>query len=111
MSRILACDCVCSAFNDGFLHCFQCFLIFEIEVFFIRRRDISIENRVAVIKGKEKLTGTQVCATDLRAGAALILAGLVSDGETKINNIKYIDRGYEQIEKKLSSLGANIKRI
>ena len=73
--------------------------------------DISIENRVAVIKGKEKLTGTQVCATDLRAGAALILAGLVSDGETKINNIKYIDRGYEQIEKKLSSLGANIKRI
>lgn len=73
--------------------------------------NIKVEGRTAIIDGIEKLSGAQVCATDLRAGAALIIAGLMADGETEISNIKYIDRGYENIEGKLNSLGASIKRI
>lgn len=73
--------------------------------------NIKVEGRIAIIDGIEKLSGAQVCATDLRAGAALVIAGLMADGETEISNIKYIDRGYENIEGKLNSLGASIKRI
>ena len=73
--------------------------------------EISVDNRTAVIRGSANLTGAEVCATDLRAGAALVLAGLAANGQTRINNIEYIDRGYEQIEKKLNSLGADLKRI
>lgn len=73
--------------------------------------NVVIDGRTAVVKGGTKLTGTLVSATDLRAGAALILGGLIAEGETRINNINYIDRGYEQIEKKLSVLGADIKRV
>ncbi len=72
--------------------------------------DITIEGSVAVVNGVEKLTGASVRVTDLRAGAALIVAGLMADGITEINNIKYIDRGYDHIEDKLKSLGANIVR-
>lgn len=72
--------------------------------------NIRTEGRTAVILGKSKLAGAQVCATDLRAGAALILAGLYADGPTEISNIHYIDRGYDRIEKKLGKLGANIYR-
>lgn len=72
---------------------------------------IKVEGRIAIIDGIEKLTGAQVCATDLRAGAALIIAGLMADGETEVSNVKYIDRGYENIEGKLSSLGASIVRV
>jgi UDP-N-acetylglucosamine 1-carboxyvinyltransferase len=66
---------------------------------------------VAIIDGVDKLTGAPVTATDLRAGAALVVAGLMAEGVTEINNVKYIDRGYENIDKKLISLGADIKRI
>ena len=68
------------------------------------------EDRVAVVDGVEKLTGAPVEATDLRAGAALIVAGLMADGVTEIHNIKYIDRGYDHIEEKLKKLGADIRR-
>lgn len=73
--------------------------------------NISLNGRVATIKGVENFIGTEVYSTDLRGGAAMILAGIVAKGETVINNIKYIDRGYEKIEQKLKSLGANISRI
>lgn len=72
---------------------------------------VSVDNRVAVIEGVEKLTGAPVTASDLRAGAALIIAGLMAEGETYIKNVKFIDRGYEHIENKLISLGASIERI
>ncbi|WP_058486938.1 UDP-N-acetylglucosamine 1-carboxyvinyltransferase [Defluviitalea phaphyphila] len=73
--------------------------------------DIKVEGRVAIIKGLRKLTGAQVSATDLRAGAGLVLAALAAEGKTTITNLKYIDRGYEFIEKKLSALGADVKRV
>ncbi len=72
--------------------------------------DIKIEGRVSIIKGKDGLEGAAVEATDLRAGAALILAGLFARGETKINHVEHIDRGYEKIHCKLQNLGADIKR-
>lgn len=70
--------------------------------------DIKIESRSAVVEGVKKLTGTQVKATDLRAGAALILSALAAEGETEISDIYHIERGYFKIEKKLRNLGANI---
>lgn len=73
--------------------------------------DIALDGRVATIKGVEHLTGTDVKATDLRAGAAMIIAALTAEGETKISDVKYIDRGYEAVEKKFGALGADIKRI
>lgn len=72
--------------------------------------DIKIEGKAAVIKGVKKLSGAPVMASDLRASAALILAGLVADGITEIHRIYHIDRGYEHIEKKFRQLGAKIKR-
>ena len=72
---------------------------------------VEVEGRVATIEGTEQLTGTQVSATDLRAGAAMIIAGLSAKGQTKIGNVKYIDRGYEKIEYKLKALGADIERV
>ena len=71
---------------------------------------ITIEGRTAIVKGVRKLTKGVVEAADLRGGAALVLAGLVAKGKTKINNIEYILRGYENLDKKLRKLGANIKR-
>lgn len=73
--------------------------------------DISIDGRVATINGVESFVGNEVNATDLRAGAALVIAGLAAKGETRIGNVKYIDRGYEKIEFKLRSIGADIERI
>lgn len=72
---------------------------------------ITIDNRVAVIEGVDRLTGATVKASDLRAGAALIVAGLMAKGTTKISGVKHIDRGYEKIEEKLISLGADITRV
>ncbi|MDE6182157.1 MAG: UDP-N-acetylglucosamine 1-carboxyvinyltransferase [Eubacteriales bacterium] len=72
---------------------------------------ITLDGRVATINGVSKFTGAEVSATDLRAGAAMILAGLVAEGETIIGNIKYIDRGYEKVEEKFRALGADITRI
>ncbi len=73
--------------------------------------NIKIEGHSAVVQGVNILEGAQVRATDLRAGAALILAGLVADGTTEIGNTYHIDRGYVEIENKLRSLGANIERM
>ncbi|HWI55162.1 MAG TPA: UDP-N-acetylglucosamine 1-carboxyvinyltransferase [Desulfobacteria bacterium] len=71
---------------------------------------IKVESRTAIIQGVKKLQGAQVKASDLRAGAALIIAGLIAEGETEICNTHYIDRGYENIEQKLVSVGARIRR-
>lgn len=73
--------------------------------------NIKIEGHTAVINGVRKLAGAPVKATDLRAGAALILAGMVAEGETEITNIEYIDRGYYRIEDRLRSIGVDIERI
>ena len=73
--------------------------------------NIQINNNVAKITGIDKLSGAEVMATDLRASASLILAGLCAKGETKVDRIYHIDRGYERIEEKLNYLGANIIRL
>lgn len=73
--------------------------------------DIRLEGNRAVVKGVEALSGAQVMATDLRASVSLVLAGLVAKGETVVSRIYHLDRGYEHIEKKLSTLGADIQRI
>ncbi len=72
--------------------------------------DIKVSGKTAVVVGKDKLYGAKVSATDLRGGAALVVAGLSAEGTTEISNIKHIDRGYESIENVLSALGAEIKR-
>lgn len=72
---------------------------------------IKVEGRIAVIDGGSVLSGAPVKATDLRAGAAMVLAGLISKGCTQISNIKYIDRGYENFVQKLNMLGADITRV
>ena len=72
---------------------------------------IKIDGRTSVVEGQEKLTGCQVKATDLRAGAAIVLAGLVAEGETQVGYIHHIDRGYDNLVEKLVSLGADIKRV
>ena len=73
--------------------------------------DIQIEGRSAIVKGVPKLSAAPVMATDLRASASLILAGLAAEGRTVISRIYHLDRGYENIEQKLSALGADIKRV
>ena len=73
--------------------------------------DIRVDGHTAVVRGVETLSGAPVMATDLRASASLILAGLVADGETTIDRIYHLDRGYENIEAKLSALGAKIRRV
>ncbi len=73
--------------------------------------DISIQGSTAVIKGVERLQGAMVMATDLRASASLVIAALVADGETLIDRIYHLDRGYESLERKLSDLGARVERI
>lgn len=72
--------------------------------------NIKVEGRTAIVDGCEKLTGAQVKATDLRAGASLILAGLIAEGQTEIDNIEHIDRGYYKLEENLRNLGADIIR-
>ena len=72
---------------------------------------IQVEGKFAVIEGAEKLSGATVMATDLRASASLVIAGLVADGETLIDRIYHLDRGYDQMEAKLRAIGADIERI
>ena len=72
---------------------------------------IKVETKVAVITGVEQLHGCTVHACDLRAGAAMVIAGLAADGTTVVEEIEYIERGYENIIGKLESLGASIKRV
>ena len=73
--------------------------------------DISVEGNTAMVRGVEKLSGATVMATDLRASACLVISGLVADGETIVDRIYHLDRGYEHIEKKLGGVGAKIERI
>ena len=73
--------------------------------------DIQLEGNTAVIRGVDRLTGAPVMATDLRASASLVLAGLVAEGDTVVEQIYHIDRGYESIEEKLAKLGARIRRV
>jgi len=73
--------------------------------------DITVEGNSATVKGVKKLSGAPVMATDLRASASLILAGLAAEGETEVTRIYHLDRGYESIEKKLAGLGADIQRV
>lgn len=73
--------------------------------------NIRVEGRTAIIDGVERLSGAPVHATDLRAGAALVLAGLIAEGETEVWGVDQIDRGYERMEEKLSALGADIRRV
>jgi UDP-N-acetylglucosamine 1-carboxyvinyltransferase len=73
--------------------------------------NVNLEGNTVIIQGVDDLTGAQVMATDLRASASLILAGLVAKGETIVERIYHIDRGYDHIEEKLAGIGAQIQRI
>jgi UDP-N-acetylglucosamine 1-carboxyvinyltransferase len=72
---------------------------------------ISVEGRLAIIEGGSKLKGAPVKATDLRAGAAMVIAGLCADGTTEVSSIQFIERGYENLIEKLTALGADIKKV
>ncbi len=73
--------------------------------------NIRIEGRQAIVAGEDRLMGAQVIASDLRASASLVLAALVAKGETTIDRVYHMDRGYERIEEKLAAAGANIQRV
>jgi UDP-N-acetylglucosamine 1-carboxyvinyltransferase len=73
--------------------------------------DIGVEGNTAIVRGVPKLTGANVMATDLRASAGLVIAGLIAEGTTTIDRIYHLDRGYERIEDKLAALGARIRRV
>ena len=72
---------------------------------------ITAQGKSAFFEGVKELSGSPVYATDLRAGSALKMAGIIAKGETQVYNIEHIDRGYENIEQKFRNLGANIKRV
>jgi UDP-N-acetylglucosamine 1-carboxyvinyltransferase len=91
-----------TVFENRFMH---------VDAFLAMNAQIKVEGRTAVVGGNNRLKGAKVCATDLRAGAALILAGLAADGETEITGIHHIDRGYVGIVSRLQELGADIRRV
>jgi UDP-N-acetylglucosamine 1-carboxyvinyltransferase len=73
--------------------------------------DMRVEGNTVIVRGVERLTGAPLMATDLRASACLVLAGLVAEGDTVVDRVYHIDRGYENIEEKLGQLGARIRRL
>jgi UDP-N-acetylglucosamine 1-carboxyvinyltransferase len=73
--------------------------------------EIEIRNNTAFVTGVKSLSGASVMATDLRASASLVIAGLVAEGETLVRRVYHLDRGYEHIEKKLAAVGADIERV
>src|SRR6185312_2178903 len=73
--------------------------------------DIQVRGRTAVVRGVSELIGAPVMATDLRASMSLILAGLAAEGETQVQRVYHLDRGYERLEEKLSAVGADIERV
>jgi UDP-N-acetylglucosamine 1-carboxyvinyltransferase len=73
--------------------------------------DIQVNGKTAIVTGTECLYGATVTARDLRAGAALIIAGLAAEGTTWVKNVHYVERGYEQLIKKMTDLGAQIRRV
>jgi UDP-N-acetylglucosamine 1-carboxyvinyltransferase len=106
--------CVLNALAEGSAHVTE--TIFENRFMHIPELQrmgaaIDLEGNTAICNGIERLNGAQVMATDLRASASLVIAGLVADGDTIVDRIYHIDRGYENIETKLNGLGANIQRI
>ena len=109
-AQLLAMNCI--AAGTGIIH----ETIFENRFMHVQEllrlgADIRVDGHTAVVRGIERLSGAPVMATDLRASASLILAGLAADGDTLIDRIYHLDRGYENIEAKLSGLGAKIKRL
>ncbi|RSL31873.1 UDP-N-acetylglucosamine 1-carboxyvinyltransferase [Salibacterium salarium] len=91
-----------TVFENRFMH---------VEEFRRMDADIKIEGRTAIVTGPVRLQGAEVAATDLRAGAALIIAGLVADGETTLTELRHLDRGYVDFHEKLQGLGARIERV
>ncbi|MGG4394735.1 UDP-N-acetylglucosamine 1-carboxyvinyltransferase [Paenibacillus thiaminolyticus] len=91
-----------TVFENRFMH---------VDEFNLMSANIKVDGRTAVVTGDAKLVGAKVCATDLRAGAALICAGLVAEGTTEVSGVQHIDRGYVNIAEKLSALGADIYRV
>jgi UDP-N-acetylglucosamine 1-carboxyvinyltransferase len=73
--------------------------------------DITVKGRSAMVRGVEMLTGAPVMATDLRASMSLVIAGLAAEGETQVQRVYHLDRGYERLEEKLSAVGADIERV
>jgi UDP-N-acetylglucosamine 1-carboxyvinyltransferase len=73
--------------------------------------DIHLDGQVATVRGVAKLTGAEVMATDLRASVSLVIAGLAAEGETVVNRVYHLDRGFEHIEEKLGGVGAEIERL
>jgi len=73
--------------------------------------DIRVEGDMAIVNGVETLKGAPVMATDLRASVSLVLAGLAAEGETIVNRVYHLDRGFERLEEKLSGVGADIERL
>ena len=73
--------------------------------------DISLDGDTALVKGVNRLQGAQVMATDLRASVSLVIAGLAAEGDTFVNRVYHLDRGFEQLERKLSNCGAEIERV
>ena len=72
---------------------------------------IQIDGKVALVEGVERLSGASIMATDLRASASLVIAGLVAEGETVVDRIYHLDRGYDQMESKLRGIGADVERL
>ena len=109
-AQVMALDCVArgtaviteTIFENRFMHALE-----------LQRlgADIAIQSNTAVVKGVERLQGAKVMATDLRASAGLVIAGLVAEGETLVDRIYHLDRGYESLEEKLVALGARIQRV
>ncbi|MCA9725527.1 MAG: UDP-N-acetylglucosamine 1-carboxyvinyltransferase, partial [Kurthia sp.] len=91
-----------TVFENRFMH---------VEEFRRMNATAKIDGRSVIIEGPSSLQGAEVAATDLRAAAALILAGLVADGITRVSELKHLDRGYVDFHKKLASLGADIERV
>ena len=73
--------------------------------------DIAVTGRSAVVRGVDRMVGAPVMATDLRASMSLIMAGLAAEGETEVNRVYHLDRGYERLEEKLQAVGADIERV
>ena len=108
--QIVALACVCNGCSLIFENVFESRFNYVGELLKLGG-DVKFKSSVCIVRGRKKLYGADVFATDLRGGAALVLAGLASEGYTTVNKIEYIDRGYYNLAEKLTKLGADIKRL